>query len=157
MQLSIEHQWVDYIKKLERFVEKNAKNPTYIYDQEYDVVSEANNLELYDIFLNKLKYSIFSNRHNSPIGLLEQGREDFINLSVLEQCYILKNILRIFGRDGKGGCDLRKIGGKANSAATKGLSVKVSNWKKNSRDVRVIYQSPSGLWENQSQNILELL
>ena len=56
-----------------------------------------------------------------------------------------------------GGCDLENIGGKKHSAATVNFSSNVSNWKKYYNDVRVVYQSPSVIWERRSQNILELL
>lgn len=49
------------------------------------------------------------------------------------------------------------IGGKTHSAATVSFSSTISNWKKNYTDVRIIDQSASGLWEKQSQNLLELL
>ena len=55
------------------------------------------------------------------------------------------------------GCDLSKIGGTLRSAATGSFSATVSNWKKNYSNVRIIDQSPAGLWEVKSENLLDLV
>lgn len=66
------------------------------------------------------------------------------------------NIQTVFGRM-TSGCDLSLIGGSSNSGATVNFSSTISNWKKLYSDVRIIDQSPSGIWEKRSENILELL
>ena len=53
--------------------------------------------------------------------------------------------------------DKSLIGGSPNSGATVNFSSTISNWRKNYSDVRIIDQSPSGIWEKRSENILELL
>ena len=66
------------------------------------------------------------------------------------------NIQSVFGRM-TGGCDLTLIGGSAHSAATGSLSTTISNWKKKYSTVRIIDQSPSGMWEKSSENLLDFL
>ena len=143
---------------MERFAEKLGKNPNYVYDEAYDVVSKGKNIELYDLYLDKLKNSIYSKRINSksPLNLLESGKSKFENLDVKEQAKTLLNIHQIFGKM-TGGCDLEAIGGKKKSAATVNFSSTISNWKKYYSDVRIIDSSVSGLWEKRSDNLLELL
>ena len=92
----------------------------------------------------------------SPLNLLESGKSKFENLDVKEQAKTLLNIHQVFGRM-TGGCDLEAIGGKKKSAATVNFSSTISNWKKYYSDVRIIDSSVSGLWEKQSDNLLELL
>lgn len=156
MQLSLPYELMKYLKKIEKFVEKNKNNANYIYDEQYDSVSVDENIKLYDVYLDKLENSIYNKRINSPEAILKNGREKFCKLNVLEQAVTLINIQSIFGRM-TGGCDLENIGGKKHSAATVNFSSNVSNWKKYYNDVRVVYQSPSGIWEKRSQNILMLL
>ena len=156
MQLSLPYELAKYLKKIEKFVEKNKNNANYIYDEQYDSVSVDENIKLYDVYLDKLENSIYNKRINSPEAILKNGREKFCKLNVLEQAVTLINIQSIFGRM-TGGCDLENIGGKKHSAATVNFSSNVSNWKKYYNDVRVVYQSPSGIWERRSQNIFELL
>ena len=109
------------------------------------------------MYVDKLKNSIYSKRINSPLNILESGKSRFENLDVKEQAKTLLSIHQVFGRM-TGGCDLDAIGGKKNSASTKsGFSSTISNWKKYYSDVRIIDSSVSGLWEKQSDNLLELL
>lgn len=103
-----------------------------------------------------MRNSIYKKRINSPLQNLTTGRDKFVALDIKVQCQVLLNIHSVFGRMTVG-CDLTLIGGSKNSAATKVLNSSVSNWKKNYKDVRIIDQSASGLWEKQSQNLLELV
>lgn len=156
MQFSSDSYWKFYLKKLERFAEKIKSNKSFKYDQEYDVVCVERNLELYDLYIDKLNHSIYTKRVNSPVDCIVSGRDTFAQLEIKEQCQILLNIHQIFGRMAAG-CDLSLIGGKSRSAATVNFSSAVSNWKKNYNDVRIIDSSASGLWEKKSSNLLELV
>lgn len=156
MQFSARKDWQFYLKKLEMLTEKMTKNPKYIYDAEYDKVTQKKNEELYDLYCEKLKNSIYSKRLNNPLQILLDGKELFLTLSAPEQAKVLLNIHSIFGRL-SGGCDLTAIGGSAHSAATHAFSTTISNWKKIYSDVRLIHSSASGLWEKQSDNLLKLL
>lgn len=155
MQFSSDAYWNGYIKKLERLNEKVTKNPKYIYDEVYDKVSKADNEKLYRIYIDKYTGSIYKKRSNSPLQILVDGMEEFRNRNIFEQCQVLLTIQKTFGRM-SGGCDLHLIGG-AKKAASTTISTKISNWKKGYSDVRLIDQSPSGLWERKSENLLELL
>ena len=156
MQFSADKFWQFYLKKLEMFVEKCAKNPKYIYSEEYDKISTEKNIELYDLYLDKLENSVYSKRINAPSKTLTDGRTAFIALDIKEQSKTLLNIQQVFCRM-TGGCDLTSIGGVGKAAATVSFSAIVSNWKKNYSDIRIIDSSASGLWEKKSENLLELL
>ena len=145
-----------YIKHLEQFDEKCKKNKNFIYKKEYDKVSAEENLSLYDLYIDKLKNSIYSKRPNNPVETLEKGRDKFISLGIKEQASALLSIHQVFGRV-SGGCDLQLVGGAGTAAATKSFHANVSNWKKNYSDVRIIDSSATGLWEKVSDNLLELL
>lgn len=155
-QFSDDNKWIYYLKKVENLSEKKRNNSNFIYDEEYDVVSIEKNIELYDLYIKKYKESIYINRVNKPLDVLESGRTEFEKLSIFEQADILLNIHSTFGRAGSSGINLEKIGGKKGSAAMN-LSANISNWNKLFKDVRIIDMSPSGLWERQSINLLELL
>lgn len=154
MQFSADKSWQFYLKKLEKFNENYSKNKNYIYSEEHDKISAEKNIELYDLYIKKLKSSIYSKRINPPTETLEKGREKFIALGIKEQTKTLLNIHQVFGRM-TGGCDLTAIGGVGKAAATVSFSAKISNW--NYKDVRIIDSSASGLWEKESENLLELL
>ncbi len=154
-QFMASEEWKLYIKKLDNFVEKNTINPNYLYDQDYDLINVDANIKLYDLYISKLQTTVYKNRMNIPIKTLLEGQKKFENLNILQQSQILLNIHSLFGRL-SGGCDLMAIGGSKNCAKTT-LNSAISNWKKLYSDVRIIDQSPSGIWEKCSENILELL
>lgn len=156
MQLATNNFWKYYMKKIERFVEKTAGNENYVYDEDYDKVRKEKNEELYDLYIDKLSNSIYSKRVNAPIDTLVKGRDKFSALDIADQCRVLLNIQQVFSRM-TSGCDLKLIGGSAHSASTVNFSTTISNWKKKYSDVRIIDQSPSGMWEKQSENLLDLL
>ena len=111
---------------------------------------------MYDLYVDKLKHSVYAKRVNSPLTILEEGRELFLSLSIMEQVRVLLNIHQLFGRE-TGGRDLSLIGGKEHAAATVSFSSTVSNWKKYYSDVRLLNVSSSGLWQKESVNLLSLL
>ena len=156
MQFSADEHWRFYVKRLERFVEKIGINPDLLYDKDHDKVSKDENLKLYELYVDKLQNKIYKKRVNSPVQTLLKGKEEFKKLSIEEQCQVLLNIQSVFGRM-TGGCDLTLIGGSAHSAATGSLSTTISNWKKKYSTVRIIDQSPSGMWEKSSENLLDFL
>lgn len=156
MPFSAGAEWNYYLKKLERFVEKCDENPNYVCDEDYDHVSCEKNTELYDLYIKKYQFSIYSKRINKPIQTLLEGKNKFSNLDIKEQSKVLLNIHMTFGRI-SGGSNLEMIGGKKKAAATVGLNSCISNWGKNYKNVRIIDQSSSGLWEKKSCNLLTLL
>lgn len=145
-----------YIKHLESFAEKKKKYANYLFDPEHDKITAEQNIKLYDLYIDKLQNSIFAKRPNNPIQILIAGRDTFVAKSVVEQALALVNIHQVFGRE-SGGCDLKAVDGAKNAAATNTKSSKLSNYVKDYRDIRIIDASPSGLWETESQNLLELL
>lgn len=152
-QFSSDYCWNNYIKKLENYVNK-IKNSNHKYDEKFDLVTAEENKRLYALYIDKYENSIYKKRTNSPLKILKDGKEKFEALDMDNQCRVLLNIHETFGRL-SGGCNLELIGGKKKSSATY-INVSVSNWK-NYSCVKVIDKSPSGLWERESCNILELL
>ncbi len=151
----VDAYWNRYVKALERISEKQKLMKEFVYDEAEDIVNQADNIRLYDLYIDKLKNTVYSKRPNNGLSIIESGKEDFEKLSVPEQADMLLAIHSIFGRNTRG-CDLTKIGGSSQSAVTR-LSSMLSNWKKVYKDVRIIDTSTSGLWEHRSDNLLELL
>ncbi|MBQ7460121.1 MAG: type II CRISPR RNA-guided endonuclease Cas9 [Oscillospiraceae bacterium] len=156
IQFSAAPFWRYYIKKIERFIEKTLNNPKYIFDEKYDEITAEKNVELYDLYCEKLKNSIYRKRVNAPTEIFLKGREKFLKLNTSEQASALLKMHQVFGRIA-GGVDLTAIGGAGKAASTQSFSATVSNWKKNYSDVRLIDASPSGLWEKTSDNLLDLI
>ena len=155
-QFASDPKWKYYIKKLERLVDKAAANPAYVYDAKYDKVTREENMELYELYLDKLQNTVYGKRVNAPTDILLEGEDTFEALEPIEQAKTLLNIHQVFTR-AAGGCDLRAIGGAEHAASTSSLSSSLTTWSKRYSDVRLIDTSPTGFWESQSENLLNLL
>lgn len=142
-------KWKLYIKRLDKFVEKyeqsKKKTKKLRCNPKYDKLSVEENLGLYDLYINKLQNSIFSKRPNNQLDTLISGREKFIKLEIEEQCEVLVRIHTLFGRS-TNSIDLTPIGGSKNAGSPGSFSSLVSNWEKTYSDIRIIEQSPSGIW-----------
>ena len=156
MQFSASPEIEFYLKKLEMLVEKFKNRSNYLYRPEYDKVTSEENVKLYDLYIEKLSHSIYSKRPNNPVRLLQDGRNKFLALSAPEQAAALLKIHDTFRRVSSG-CDYSPIGGTPRAAATVSFSSTVANWREKYKDIRIIDSSPSGLWEKQSGNLLDIL
>ena len=156
MQFSHSLQTAKYLKKLEKLVEKMGKNSTHIYEPEQDMVTAEENLKLYEIYVSKLKSTIYSKRPGlgNLVSDLINKKEVFQSLSPVDQARVLLQIHSIFCRNSFGGIDLSLIGLSKKTAIAR-ISLNLSNW--NYKDVRIIDSSASGLWEKKSENLLDLL
>lgn len=145
-----------YIKKLETFNKKKAKNSALVYDERYDAVSKEKNELLYAHYLDKLSAWPYSTRPGCEAlrGKLVKRTDDFKALDIYSQATLLLQVQGIFGRMIE--ADLGAIGESSHSGIAK-LSLKLSNWKKSYSDVRIIDSSASGLFERSSENLLKLI
>ncbi len=155
MPFDTDYYFNGYVKAMESISEKPKLIKGYVYEEAQETVKAGENLKLYDLYIEKLKNSIYSKRPNNALEILESGRDKFQELDVMKQVEVLLAIHTIFGRNTRGS-DLTAINGKSKSAVP-ALSSNLSNWKKNYTDVRIIDSSATGIWEKRSENLLELL
>ncbi len=143
-----------YIKKMESFMKKKKEKPAIQANEKYDGISSKMNIALYDLYTQKMQNYPYSKRPANPCATLVTGREKFASLGVTEQVIVLMQIQGLFGRAKF--ADLTSVGGVGKAGVTC-LGSSLSNWKKSYADVRIIDASASGLHEQVSQNLLELL
>ena len=147
--------WQNYLHHIDSFSSKHKENNNIVYDEKHDKVRKDKNIELYDMYINKLKSSVYAKRPRNPLKILEDGRETFCKLEIVEQIEIIQSIHQVFGR-ASGGVNLLGIGGKKSSGKTS-LSAALSNLGKNYKEVYIIDPSVTGLWEKRSENLLDML
>ena len=149
VQLCFKSEWTDYIRMIVKTVEnkydknyltlekENAKNSRKV------VITEEKNVAFYDEFVDKYTNKIYSKRPN-PIGdKILDHRDDFTNLSIDRQCYVLNQLLQII-QIGNGGADLKDIGLRPNEG--------VSTINKNIdglKECTLILQSVTGLYSQE--------
>ena len=145
-----------YIKKLESLYEKHKKNEKFIWDEKYDMVSTEKNIELYNLYIEKLSSWPYNTRPGNAtfVNKLISHSADFEKLDVFKQTDVLLQIQGILGRMKQ--ADLKGLK-ESSSSGTMPLSLNISNWKNRYSDVRIVDLSASGLYESVSDNILKLL
>ena len=156
MSLKLSSDDEKYIKKIENYINKKKDNKKLIIDAAYDKICEESNKLIYLNLLNKLQFSIYQNVFGNQISVIEDGLEKFLLLTKEEQCTVLFNLISLFKTGRGSGCDFTLIGGKK-QAAVYNIGSKVSNWGKTYKCVKIIDESPSGMFRTESDNILEWL
>lgn len=156
MPLLIGNRWETYIKKLERFEEKRAKNKSIVLNEEYDGISKMLNEELYSLLANKVTNGIYGAAFAAVLDVLNTGEEKFGQLPGEEQVKLLCTLVLLLKTGRSGGCDLTAIGGKS-SVGVYRVNAKLSVWKKNFSEVYLIDMSASGIYESVSVNLLDLI
>lgn len=142
MPLYLAGDWVGYVKKIEKALERSLFHEVDKNGQA--VLTNEKNQALYDLLVQKLSASIYKNKKCSIRTLLEQGRETFIALNLEQQCAILQRILAWMNTAQKN-IDLTAIGGKKESGTLR-VSKKLSSLS----EALLIEQSATGLFERET-------
>ncbi|MGN1120056.1 MAG: Cas9 endonuclease PAM-interacting domain-containing protein, partial [Oscillospiraceae bacterium] len=157
MQLVLPQKYESYVKRIISFCDKvneaakiKAAAPTVTV---YDKLNTDDNLALYDILLDKVKNTAFRVLMDTPLKVLEENRTHFISLSPEEQAVALSHIVELFSCTTSSGKDLTLINGSKSSGILK-MSMALNS--KRFKVIRIIDQSPTGLIECRSENLLDL-
>ena len=148
-----------YIKRIltinARISECEKNKRTYIIRPEFDSITRERNAEIYDMLCSKISSKPFSTKFSNIAEVFMRGRVKFVEeLSENEQVKTLSNMLSVFKTGRAVGCDLNSIGGAKNAAVIK-LNAVLTNLK-DIDSIRIIDQSPTGLYEKASPNLLTL-
>lgn len=133
-------EWVAYVKKLEKAVER--RDYCNVGINEKTVLTKEKNVTLFRMLECKLNSGIYVQRKCSVKDSLVKGEALFNELTVGEQCYIINQLLEWFNTVQQLGIDLQKIGGSAHSGRLQ-INKKVNNLK----EAILIEQSVTGLFE----------
>ncbi len=154
--LIVPHKIECYIKAMESFARKFKENNKLRIVEKFDKITVEDNLNLYELFLQKLQHNPYNKFFSTQFDVLTNGRSTFTKLSPEEQVQTLLNILSIFKTCRSSGCDLKSINGSAQAARIM-ISADLTGLSKKYSDIRLVEQSASGLFVSKSQNLLEYL
>lgn len=132
MNLCLQDSWNVYIRKLEKTVEGSVPDES--------ICAEAN-VELYDVLTEKHLYSVYAKRPNPYGEKLRKDRENFVCLTMEEQCASLVQVLQLT-RIGDTEANLTAIGESQYSG-----KMRLSKHVKKSDLPALICQSVTGLYE----------
>lgn len=151
-QLLIDDDSYAYVKKIVNYVNRCAKQRIKAGElevTEFDKISTEENLNMYNLLLEKLKNSVYGIRLGTQVTTLETKKENYIKLKASEQSAVLYELLHLFQCNSVAS-NLKKIGGPGSA----GILV-LSNDITQIDDIVMINQSPTGLFE-QRVNLLEV-
>lgn len=154
--LNVEPKWEKYIRRISNLIQKSQKSRTPLHiNSDFDEITVEENLRLYDILQDKMGTTIY-NKLSIMDGIskkLSENKDKFKALSIEEQSKVILNIISVLKTGRSGGCDLKLVGASSQSGAIT-INSCISNLK--FKDVRIIDQSPTGLFEKKSENLMEL-
>lgn len=110
---------------------------------EYDKITLEKTSSLYDQFMDKLLHSIYGKRLSKQGEQLKEKRENFLTLTLADQCITLIEILHFFQCNGVMS-NLQSIGGKSKV----GRLTLNKNISKN-KEVKIIHKSVTGIFEQE--------
>lgn len=141
-QLLLDSKAAVTLKKALKFVKRKTENKD-LKIISYDAIYEADLIELYDTFLNKIKNTIYHVRLSAQEDTLTKKRELFCGLSTENQCVVLTEILHMFQCQ-SGAANLKLIQGPGSA----GIIVLNNNITK-CNQISIINQSPTGIYEQE--------
>ena len=141
VQLCIDEELYNYTKKIYKYLDRNKEAKKVIEITKYDEITKMDNTKLYNEIVSKLNDTIYQYQPNCQGKKLIDYRESYEKLCLEEQCYVLGQILQLT-KCANLGADLKLVGG-SNQSGT----MKISNSIMNCREVYIIHQSITGLYE----------
>lgn len=143
----------DYIKKVSSYLEKSEKGKKFA-PAAYSRLNTDDNVKLFDLLCDKISKKPFSSVLQKIGNKIQNKREDFLKLELKEQIFFLSNMILLFKTGRSTGCDLKLIGesGQAGVITLNSTLTKIGG----RQSIRIIDQSPTGLLEKKSVNLLEL-
>jgi len=130
------------LKKVLKFVQRRKDNKN-LRIGEQDKLLPDDLRDLYDTFLDKIQHTVYHVRLSAQEKTLSEKRNDFLELSLENQCVLLSEILHMFQCQ-SGAADLKLIGGPGKA----GILVMNNDITKCSR-ISIINQSPTGIYEQE--------
>ena len=156
MSLVVGYKWELYIKKLESYKLKKEKNKSIVLNEAYDEICSEKNEELYDILVNKVTNGIYSLPFDAQKDKLKDGIAKFSKLSLDGQVEFLMQFILLLKAGRSGYCDMSAVGG-SKQAGVFVINPKMSAWIKKYNKVSIIDISSSGIYQNESENLLDII
>lgn len=129
-----------YIKKIVKLLSKSEN----IEITEFDEITAAQNIEIYDLLKEKFITTVFKVKFSKLGAKLELHRSEFVNLDLRKQCFVINEVLKIIHNNVMSG-DLRFIGEAQKSGMMTSNSVLSDITDINT--IKLINQSITGLYE----------
>lgn len=137
--LILNQKWVNYIKKLEKYIDKGEM------DKE---ISKDKNIKLYDVLIEKHSGKIFAKRPVAVVEVFKQKRNIFINRDIDVQIKALVQFLNTTAIIATASANISMINDSTKDPKTTG-ALKINNKVNKINDFILINQSVTGIYEEE--------
>lgn len=151
--LKLSKEQEEYVRAIERFVEKKKDNPKLWHDERHDLLSEQKNEKLYDTIIEKMKTNIYQKMPGSQLEVIEEGKQNFLMLEFEQQLETLLVLVQQLKTGRTGGFEVKGLG-KTGKIGAMTLNAKLTGTKYSC--IQIIDQSPAGLHTKETKNLKEL-
>lgn len=141
-QLILEEQSAKVLKKVLKYINYRRVNKDAVVTV-HDQLKEMELIELYDVFLDKIRNSVYHTRLKAPEKVLSNKRDVFCTLSSEDKCLVISEILHMFQCQSKLS-NLKLIGGSENTGKIQ-INSNITQYK----NISIIHQSPAGIYEQE--------
>ena len=144
-QLTLDMAKAAYTKTIAKAIEEKASEEYLrkMHGKSAAVITRENNLELYEALCDKHNKGIYSIKPTSIGAVIEKCKESFKVLDLVDQVYVLNQIL-IATQLLNNGVDLSLIGGSSSVGKTR-INKNITG----NREIKLIDQSVTGLYERE--------
>lgn len=133
-----------YIKRISKYCERCKNAGKELAVSSFDGISEAENLKLYDYFIERISQSIYLKQFKTPMDTILDCRDSYIKLSIPDQVKTLAQILILF-RCSAQNPNLNLLCGKK----TVGRISLSKNLSEKNGSISIIHQSATGFYEQE--------
>ena len=140
-QLAIDDAHAQYLKECAKYIDRCTLQKKEIPLSDHSILARDKNLNMFRWFQEKLKTSVYANALSAIAKIIENKENEFIRLTVLEQCKVLMQVLAAFQCNVLPS-DLSLMGG-GKTAGKLTISMRISSC----RSFYLIRQSVTGLYE----------
>lgn len=130
------------LKRVLKYVQRVKENKNLKLTV-WDGLTENDLLELYELFIDKIKNSIYGIRLGAQEKTLVDKKRVFLALSMEDKCVVLSEILHLFQCQ-SGAANLKLIGGPS-SAGILVMNAEITKCK----SISIANQSPTGIYEQE--------
>lgn len=144
-QLIVAPQWQQYIKWISKYLERCRSAGRELPITVFDGLSAEQNTELYALLLDKLENHLFRIKFETAVKTLRENQENYVKLTVPNQCRVLLQILNLFANNASS-ADLKLLNGKA------GVGILLTSKNLNNysgHTFTLIHQSITGFFEQE--------
>lgn len=143
-QLVLAPEAVSYVKAIGKYLERSKTAAGELAAAPADKITNHDNEALYAMLIEKLTNGLYQKKYDGVARKLSQNKEVFQNLSLLGQCTMLLEMVKLFSSGNTSGANLKLIG-EGDKTGILGISKNLPNQGR----ITLVNQSVTGVFEQE--------